>query len=181
MVGRLDRLKSPETLFAALESLRGRFGPVRAVLAGHSNRGEAPGGGDYAGWLVCEAARAGIEVYLPGRLRRPEVLDLYRAVDVVVVPSLYESFSMTALEAMASGTPVVVSSGCGIASYLSDLGRGWVVPPGDAAALAEALADRLSDPASAAEAGRRGRAMVRETFDPVGLARRRMSLYRSLL
>jgi glycogen synthase len=181
MVGRLDELKAPEILIDALRLLKDEIPNLRAVLAGSANRDEAPDGGDYRDWLERTADTDGLDIELTGQLSRSEVLELYRTARVVVVPSRYESFSMTALEAMASGTPVVVSSSCGIASWLSPLGAGWVVPPDDPAALASAVKPLLTDGTRARAAGLAGAALAMEEFAPATIARSRTALYGSLL
>ncbi len=63
----------------------------------------------------------------------------YSAAEMVVMPSHYESFGMVALEAMACGTPVVASQVGGLAFLVKDGETGFVVPDGDAKALADCL------------------------------------------
>jgi D-inositol-3-phosphate glycosyltransferase len=69
----------------------------------------------------------------------------YSAAEAVVVPSVYESFGMVALEAMACGTPVVASEVGGLAFLVQDHKTGFTVPFGEPRALAEKLADLLHD------------------------------------
>jgi glycogen synthase len=180
MVGRLDELKAPEILIDALKLLKDKVPGLRAVLAGTANNDEAPGGGNYGSWIERTAKRGGLDVELTGQLPRKDVLELFRSARLVVVPSRYESFSMTALEAIACTTPVIVSSSCGIASWLSPLGSGWVVRPGDPAALALAMKPLLDDEASAHAAGVAGAALVMKEFAPATIARARKALYGSL-
>jgi D-inositol-3-phosphate glycosyltransferase len=71
----------------------------------------------------------------------------YSAAEAVVVPSQYESFGMVALEALACGTPVVASQVGGLAYLVQDGVTGFTVPVDEPAALAERLAQLLSDPA----------------------------------
>jgi glycosyltransferase involved in cell wall biosynthesis len=67
----------------------------------------------------------------------------YRDADVFVLPSQNENFGNTAAEAVAAGTPVVVTEQCGIAPLLAE--EAGLVVPHDAAALSEALERILSD------------------------------------
>jgi D-inositol-3-phosphate glycosyltransferase len=76
--------------------------------------------------------------------------DYYAAADLCLMPSRYESFGMVALEAMASGVPVIASRAGGLAVTVQDGATGRLVPEGDVAALARAVAGLLGD-----EAGRR--------------------------
>lgn len=75
----------------------------------------------------------------------------YSAAEAVVLPSVYESFGMVALEAMACGTPVVASEVGGLAFLVQDQKTGFTVPFADPQALADRLADLLHD----ADMGRR--------------------------
>ena len=70
----------------------------------------------------------------------------YAAATAVIVPSDYESFGMVALEAMASGTPVIASEVGGLAFLVRDQETGFLVPSRDAAALAEGIATILTEP-----------------------------------
>lgn len=86
---------------------------------------------------------------------------LYRELDVLAVPSLptprwQEQFCRVAVEAMASGLPVVASASGSLPEVVGD--AGVLVPAGDAAALAAALRDLAGDPARRRELGERGRA-----------------------
>jgi D-inositol-3-phosphate glycosyltransferase len=69
----------------------------------------------------------------------------YSAAEAVVVPSVYESFGMVALEAMACGTPVVASEVGGLAFLVQDQKTGYTVPFADPQALADRLTDLLHD------------------------------------
>ncbi len=86
--------------------------------------------------------------------------ELYRSFDVVIVPSLStpgwtEQFCRVAVEAMASGVPVIASDSGALPEVVGD--AGLLVPPGDPAALRGALNVLASDPDRRIELGRRGR------------------------
>ena len=68
-----------------------------------------------------------------------------RALDLVVLPSLWEAYPLVLLEAFACGTPVLASAVGGVAEMLEGGRAGGLVAPGDRAALAEALAAALHD------------------------------------
>lgn len=82
-----------------------------------------------------------------GELPRKRMPEFWNSVDVAAVPSLYESFGLTALEAMACATPVVASRVGGLQEIIIDRESGLLVPPGDADALAGAIITLLTDPA----------------------------------
>lgn len=81
------------------------------------------------------------------------------AADVAVLPSRYEGMALGAIEALASGTPLVTSAADGMREVVGEGGEaaGRIVPVGDVAGLASAVVERLLDPALRAEEGRRGR------------------------
>jgi glycosyltransferase involved in cell wall biosynthesis len=78
-------------------------------------------------------------VHCAGALPRSAMPGFWRAVDVAVVPSLYEPFGLVALEALACGVPVIASAVGGLKEIVVNGECGLLVPPGDAAALAGAL------------------------------------------
>ena len=100
-----------------------------------------------------------------------EILGRYQegAVDVVVLPSvdlgnhLHEGIPVSLMEAMAEGIPVVSTTTGGIGELLRD-GAGLMVPPGDPAALAEALERLIRSPELRRQLGDAGRRRVSEEF-----------------
>jgi D-inositol-3-phosphate glycosyltransferase len=82
-------------------------------------------------------------VAFEGKQGQDTLADYYRAADLLVMPSHYESFGMAALEAMACGTPVVASRVGGLTYSVRDGETGLLVPERDPAALAHALEQLL--------------------------------------
>ena len=76
-----------------------------------------------------------------------EIERVYPLMDLFVLPSIREPFGLVVLEAMATGTPVVATAAGGPADFLRSGANGMLVPPKNSDALAEAIADLLSDPA----------------------------------
>lgn len=74
-----------------------------------------------------------------GSLSQAELAARLRAADCLVLPSRNESFGMVVPEALASGMPAVVSDRAGAADLIAEGENGWVVPAGDAGALAARL------------------------------------------
>ncbi|EFL41591.1 glycosyl transferase, partial [Streptomyces griseoflavus Tu4000] len=94
-----------------------------------------------------------------------ELVDLVRSAQVACVPSLYEGFSLPAAEAMATGTPLVATTGGAIPEVAGRDGETCLaVPPGDAGALAAALTRLLGDPELRARLGAAGRERVLRHF-----------------
>lgn len=108
----------------------------------------------------------------------PELLSLF---DCFVLPSLDEGLGRSLVEAMAAGKPVVASRVGGIPEAVEDGKTGILVPPGDARALANALAAVLDNPERALEMGRRGRERAETLFDEERMVDSICSLYRELL
>jgi glycosyltransferase involved in cell wall biosynthesis len=95
---------------------------------------------------------------------RSDVPDLLQAADVFALTSVSEAASLTLLEAMASGLPVVVTAVGGNPEIVRQGREGFLVPRGDAPAAAAALLRLLDDPAAAAALGAAGRARVAERY-----------------
>ncbi len=93
------------------------------------------------------------------------MVELYAQAQVAVVPSLYEGFSLPAVEAQACATALVATTGGALPEVVGDSGgSGLLVPPGDPAALAAAVGKVLEDPLLAARLGANGRRRVLERF-----------------
>jgi glycosyltransferase involved in cell wall biosynthesis len=155
--------KGVESLLRAFESLDGArlriagAGPERAWLAAM-----APEGVDFAGVVDDMSA-------------------FWADVDVAVMPSeLPESFGMAALEAMASGKPVVATRCGGVEELVEDGVTGRVVPVGDEKALAAALRAYASDPALRSEHGAAGRERCERHFSIETSARAYADLFADL-
>ncbi|WP_328944907.1 glycosyltransferase family 4 protein [Streptomyces sp. NBC_00250] len=108
-----------------------------------------------------------------------ELVDLVRSAQVSCVPSLYEGFSLPAAEAMATGTPLVATTGGAIPEVAGADGETCLaVPPGDAGALAAALGRVLDDSALRARLGAAGRERVLSRFTWAKAAQGTAELYR---
>jgi glycosyltransferase involved in cell wall biosynthesis len=110
------------------------------------------------------------------------VNELYAEAELAVVPSLYEGFSLPAVEAMATGTPLIATRGGALPEVVGDDGTTAVlVPPGDAAALATTIGELLDDPARRAAVGDAGRVRVRERYSWERTAEETAALYREVI
>lgn len=109
-----------------------------------------------------------------------ELAALLASASVHVVPSLYEGFSLPAVEAMASGVPVVASA-VGALPELVAGGGGLLVPAADPAALAGALAQVLTHPDQAAAMGSCGRARASATYSWRAVAAATVQVYSRVL
>jgi glycosyltransferase involved in cell wall biosynthesis len=105
----------------------------------------------------------------------------FRSCAVSAIPSLEEGFGIPAAEAMGCEAPVVATDAGGLPEVVEDGVTGFVVPKGNAAALAGALDQLLSDPALRERMGKAGRQRAIARFDWMRAAERFEELYRQLL
>jgi glycosyltransferase involved in cell wall biosynthesis len=111
-----------------------------------------------------------------------ELAILYAEAQVAVVPSLYEGFSLPAIEAMACGVPLVATTGGALPEVVgTDGDTGLLVAPDDPGALASGIARIMDDPALAARLGAGGRARVLGRFTWEATARGTAEQYRVVL
>lgn len=112
---------------------------------------------------------------------RKDVGQIYAALDCLVISSLSEGFGLTAVEALALGRPVVATRVGALPEIVSDGVSGFLVPPADSKALAEAMIRILNLPDRGRSLGEAGRAIVQERFSLDHLAEETARLYRSLV
>lgn len=138
-IGRLDPIKELDML---LESLSLMQTPAQLLIIGGN-----PEGDPELERLRRHADDLGLgeRVHFPGAVPQQDLLRYYHAADAVVVSSRYESFGLVAVEALASGTPVVASAVGGLTSIVQDGVNGLLVRWRDPRAFAERLDAILSD------------------------------------
>jgi D-inositol-3-phosphate glycosyltransferase len=165
-VGRIDPIKGIDTWFRAMKlvverdpSLRGRV--CVCLIGGDVDEDEPDDEVLRLQALKDELGIADIVTFL-GKRSQESLPYYYASADVVVMPSRYESFGMVALEAMACGTPVVASDVGGLSFIVRDGETGFLVPEGDARAMAECLSCILHDAELRAQLGARGVEVARE-------------------
>ena len=111
-----------------------------------------------------------------------ELVALFGSAEVGVVPSLYEGFSLPAIELMSCATPLVATTAGALPEVVGPHGEAALhVPPGDPEALAAAVARVLDDPALAARLGAAGRARVAARFTWRAVAEQTAAWYRTAL
>ena len=177
VIGTVSRLDEPKkgltVMLRALADLAGRDGipPWQWLLVG-----DGPAR-DRLRSLASELGLSG-QVVFAGM--RHDVASVLPMMDIFVCPSLYEGFGIAIVEAMAAGRPVVASAVGGIPEIVVHEDTGLLVPPGDAAALAGALATLLNHPEQARAMGARGLARAREKFSIDTAVQQHQQLYESL-
>jgi glycogen synthase len=172
-VGRISEQKG---IFQLLEAARALPDEVSLVLCASS-----PDTPELAARLQAAVAGRPRVQWINAMLPVSEVVQLYSHAAVFACPSIYEPFGLINLEAMACGTPVVASRVGGIPEVVVDGETGWLVPPGDAAALAEALRVSLADPTRARRMGEAGRRRVEAHFSWDRIAEHTLAVYRDAI
>lgn len=148
-VGRIEPLKGVDTLIRAMSGLKlpGISHPVNlAIIGGEPDVEPADMTAEMARLQkLCDELGMGQAVIFLGKRAQDSLPYYYSAAEVLLMPSLYESFGMVALEAMACGTPVIASQVGGLAFLVRDGETGYHVPEGDPIALREKLVILLTD------------------------------------
>jgi glycosyltransferase involved in cell wall biosynthesis len=175
-VGRLVERKGVHVLLEALARLTDAERPVRLEVIG--NGPERPA-------LEAQASSLGLgeRVRFRGFVAEGELERALAGSDALVLPAVVdrkgdvEGLGVVLLEALAHGTPVIASAAGGITDIVRDRETGLLVPPADAAALAEAIRIYRDDPALASRLAESGRRYVEENFSWPSIIDRLVALY----
>jgi N-acetyl-alpha-D-glucosaminyl L-malate synthase BshA len=162
----LRSVKRIDLLLEAVARVRPRESFRLVVLAGEDF---APFAGD--------VRRLGLEGQTTVLERVPDVEEYLLAADVGLYSSDSESFCLSILEAMCFGCPSVATSVGGIPEVIEHNASGLLVPPGDAAGLAQALEALISDPTRRTVLGEAARRRARERFSADVIVPRYEALY----
>jgi glycosyltransferase involved in cell wall biosynthesis len=170
-LSRIDRKKGLELLIAAFGGVREAFPGARLVIAGSGDE-------SYEEELRRMIDLAGITeaVTWLGFVEGEEKATALGAATVFALPSHSENFGVAAVEALAAGAPVVLSSSVGIAPEVEGAEAGLVVP-NDAAALRTALERLLGDEALRCRLAANGRGLARERWSTEVTTRQLVALY----
>ncbi len=169
-LGRLIKLKGVDVLLDALASDACRGKSWQLTIAGdgdletYQNQAKALGLEDrvrFTGWLDQDGCRR----------------ELFKA-QVLVQPSMFEGLPMSVLEAMANGLTIVATPVGSVGDAIADGETGLLVPPGDRAALAEALARVIDGPDLRRQLGQGARTRFERQFDIAVYRERIIEIYR---
>jgi glycosyltransferase involved in cell wall biosynthesis len=154
-VGRMAREKGIENLAAAFGIVAGRIPGARLQAAGDGpKRGELILAAETGGWRR--------QLDLPGLQMREKIRETMHAADVFILPSDFESFSYTLLEAMACGLPCIATDAGGNRDLVEPGRTGLLVPRRDPEALADAMLQLGGNPEMRVSMGREGALRARE-------------------
>jgi hypothetical protein len=175
--GRIEDRKGVAVLLQAVPLVLADCPDAHFVLAGarHNSIDDA----ELDSLLGGRGVRAQVE--LLGHINREQVAEYYRQASVFVMPSYYETFGISVIEAMAFGLPVVATSAGGLPEVVEDGVTGILVEPGDAPALAKALVELLRNPARRQQMGRAGRERVFANFTVDKVVNQTLEVYDSVI
>jgi glycosyltransferase involved in cell wall biosynthesis len=170
--GRLSPEKGFDVLIRAAAEVARRDGGVGFVLFGDGPLREA---------LVRQAAGQGLKGRFVFAGFRTDLQRFLPWCDLVVLSSHTEGLPVVVLETMAAGVPVVATAVGGTPEVIADGLHGYLVPPGDAAALAGRILDALESEEKRRALGARGRERVRDEFTFAAQAEQYNRLFMSLI
>jgi glycosyltransferase involved in cell wall biosynthesis len=169
IIARLHPEKGHSYLFQALPEIRRRVHkPVRLIVAGT---------GPFDAAYRDEVRELGCEEMVSFAGFRKDSADLMAAADLVVLPSVAEAFGLVLTESLYLGTPVVATRVGGIPEIVDDGVDGLLVPPGDSAALADAIVELLNDDGRRKRMAGAGREKVLGRFRFEDMVRSYESIY----
>jgi glycosyltransferase involved in cell wall biosynthesis len=178
LVGRINRWKGHDILIKAAELLVGRDLNVRYLIVGSPPPGQPE---------LLEALRSSVSAS-PARSFismidfRQDVWPIWDLTDIAVVPSTEpEPFGLVAIEAMASGKPVIAARHGGLLDIVDDGVTGLLVEPGSAEQLADAILRLVTDPLLRDSMGHLGSRRQAEVFSLEGQVKKTLSLIDSLV
>jgi glycosyltransferase involved in cell wall biosynthesis len=172
-LGRIHKIKGLDLLARAFADLSKSLNDIKLVIVGPDG-GYLPSLKKLVGELKIRN-----KVLFTGALYGQDKLEAYTDADIYVLPSFYETFPNTVLEACACGTPVVLTDRCGIADVIN--GRAGLVVSYDAGQLQQALLHILGDDELRRKFGEKGKLLVREKFNWEKIAEQVESVYLSCL
>jgi len=167
-VGRLAPVKGVITLLEAIRRVLSTNSQVNFILAGEWQMPNSPS--DYG---LGKSA----QVQWLGHVSWLDLVDWYRRAMMVVIPSFYETFGLSAIEAAAFGKPVIATGAGGLPEVVEDGVTGILVPAADPYALAEGIIQLLRDPELCWRMGQAGREKVLASFTVERVVTEMLDLY----
>jgi glycosyltransferase involved in cell wall biosynthesis len=172
VIGRLSPEKGHTLFLRALSQVVKVIPQTRAVFVGEGKEAER---------LEVMARARGLADRLTFAGYQAEISSIYSALDLVVIPSLTEGLPNVLLEAFLHRRPVVATAVGGIPDVMQGELSRWLVPPGDAVALADAIISALQSSRLRTESAEAGNQRIREIFTPEHRAAQFLKVYEELI
>lgn len=171
MIAQMIERKGHRDLLDALPAVVERYPELRVILFGQ---------GPLASSLEAAVAERDLSGYVRFAGFRADLPDLLPALDLVVHPARMEGLGVALLQASACAVPIVAARAGGIPEAVEDGVNGLLFPPGDSAALAQAMSQLCGDPVLRQTMGRRGRERVLQRFSIDAMVEGNCRVYRAL-
>lgn len=171
--GRLEHCKGVLPLLRSVRAVAAEFPDLRYVLAGSAH----PSISVQQVQQLLDQQQIRAHVELLGHVPWSQLCELYRRATLFVMPSLYESFGISIIEAMAFGVPVLATTAGGIPEVVEHGVTGILVPPNDPEALAEETARLLRSPDLRRRLAQAGRERVLALFSVERVAEQMLAAY----
>ncbi|MGD0336270.1 MAG: glycosyltransferase [Candidatus Omnitrophota bacterium] len=188
-VGRIEKRKGIHILMQAIPSVLKEIPGVKFLIAGRDSyiteeevSFSGPQHLSYQQQLIkmlpveCKG-----QVEFLGHVSGDQLKRLYSACDILVAPSLYESFGQIYIEAMSYGKPVIGCGVGGVPEVINDGQTGILVPPGDAERLSSAIVGILSDRIALRQMGKAAREHIEQSFSLEKMVTHTASVYEEAL
>ena len=171
--GRIVHEKGHHDLLQGLQILRDRNSEFQVIFAGD---------GPLRDSVEEELRKLGLVDYvkITGVLQHDQMLKTIAEADIVVVPSRFEGFGLTAIEAMALSKPVIATKVGGLTDIVLPGETGMLVPAKDPEALAEALSTLMADGVLRERLGRAGRERVESHFSLPAITDQLIDVYKGI-
>lgn len=154
-IGRLVTEKGHEYLFEAIKLMILKYPSLKVLVAGDGPEKQR---------LIHKVKHLGVQKNIIFLGARNDIAEILSASDLFVLSSTKEAFPISILEAMAVGRPVVATDVGGVSELISNEKTGFVVPPRNSQALADAIAKLVNNKNAAAEMAEAGKRRIKESF-----------------
>lgn len=170
-IGRLDPVKDYSTLIYAASEIINQFPNVGLLFVGD-------------GPMRNDLENLGKNLHIENKImflgERTDTIELLKMMDIFVLPSLIEGISNTILEAMSCGIPVVATNVGGNPEVVINGETGFLVPPKDSHALAEAIREILKDRSKGVRLGLAGKERTNQHFSLTNMVKAYETLYKTM-
>lgn len=163
-------------MIQAVALVRQRLPDVRLDIAGRLPAGPY---GEKVRQTIADLDMSGCVTFV-GLVNQPELAELYASHAMLALSSRQETSPCVIAEAMAARRPVVATDVGGVREMIEEGETGFVVPAGDARALADRIASVLADPQQASSLGERGRALAEVSYRRNVIGRQYVELLQEL-
>jgi hypothetical protein len=180
-VGRLEKRKGIEILFKSIPYVVDKLSDVIFTIVGKDTN-SSPVGGSYKKYLLDTLDKKYHKnVDFIGFVTDDKLKEYYSKCTIFVAPSLYESFGLIYLEAMAWGKPVIGCSVGGVPEVIDDGETGLLIPPNDEQSLADAIIRLLTNNELRVQIGRNALKKMKSDFSKETMAMKSMQIFKSTI